>query len=267
MASNVERNLESPETLGGGGWTRLELLLLYQRESPPPGLLTAAGGRGYIRETREGNGGRCWGSGAFGIPCSSPSPFRLSRNCGWCKQRSVYFHQKDLTVMVSKGPKKGRGCSQSEKGGWRVGNKQRRGERNPFRAEAFIFSPGQAEKGCESCVHNFLAAKETSRPVWPIGGGDVWAFGISTTSFFSWSAGGTWDVGGSAALELPSFIHCESRGRGRIIGKDSRGCLACSRAPNWRAVLVFSLDSSLTCPLYSLPPIPRLPAGSPALFS
>ncbi|XP_068834609.1 LOW QUALITY PROTEIN: spindle and kinetochore-associated protein 2 [Capricornis sumatraensis] len=28
MASKLERDLESPETLGGGGWTRLEL--------PPP---------------------------------------------------------------------------------------------------------------------------------------------------------------------------------------------------------------------------------------
>ena len=75
-------------------------------------------------------------------------------------------------------------------------------------------------------------------------------------SFFSWSAGGTWDVGGSAALELPSFIHCESRGRGRIIGKDSRGCLACSRAPNWRAVLVFFwILPSLVLFILSLPSI------------
>lgn len=82
-------------------------------ELPPPApkgvaaawsLFNRREGRGYIRETREGNGGRCWGCGAFGIPFCLPSALRPLRSCGWCRQRSVYFHRKDLTEMVSKRP-------------------------------------------------------------------------------------------------------------------------------------------------------------------
>lgn len=58
-----------------------------------------------------------------------------------------------------------------------MGNTPRGAERNPFRAEAFAFCPEQAEQVCErmlsSRVHNFLAAEDAPRPVWPFGGGEV----------------------------------------------------------------------------------------------
>lgn len=62
-----------------------------------------------------------------------------------------------------------------------------------------------------------------------------------------------WDKEGSRLSScLVSFI-CESRGRGRIIGKDSCCCLASSKAPSWKAVLVFFYGFLLPCSFYSIP--------------
>ena len=132
-----------------------------------------------------------------------------------------------------------------------VGNKPRGAERNPIRAERFTFS----KEGWESLrkvltwVHNFLAAKEAPRPisVW-LEGGSSWVgercerCGPEPRAPFLMH-GRNWDMESTLLLSCRiSFIY-ESRGRGRIIGKDSRCCLACSGAPSWRAVLVFYYGS------------------------
>lgn len=105
MASKVGRSLELLEILGRRCWTRLELPSSCTKGSRRRLVFQLPWGRGYIRETCEGNGGRCGGCGAFGIPCFLPSPFRLWRSCD-CS-RHLYFHQKDVLEWSQKAPRRG----------------------------------------------------------------------------------------------------------------------------------------------------------------
>lgn len=114
----------------------------------------------------------------------------------------------------------------------------------------------KSEKGCSTCVHDFPAAKEAPKPasLWREGGRQSLGGGASDghlnharAPFLDWDK-----EGARLSRCLVSFI-CESRGRGRIIGKDSCCCLASSKAPSWKAVLVFFYGFLLTCPFYSIP--------------